>query len=69
MILTQMIYSLFGYQSKPPARGLIKVLERDLDSSLSSRTLFQQMCVFSGGVAVALLVRGGGNDIISAHEL
>lgn len=64
MILTQMVYSLFGYQSQPVARGLVKVLKRDLDSSLSPHTLFQRVCISPGGVAEPLLVCGGENDII-----
>jgi pimeloyl-ACP methyl ester carboxylesterase len=69
-LLKQMVYNLFGYQSRPITDNLIRMLDRDLQTSLSPHTLYQQMSFIPGGVPVPLLVCGSQDDvIIDAHLL
>ncbi len=63
-ILTQMVYNLFGYQSKPITQNLVKTLERDLENSLSPHSLFQQMTIAPARVAVPLFVAGSQDDMV-----
>jgi pimeloyl-ACP methyl ester carboxylesterase len=63
-ILTAMVFNLFGYQDKHTIKRLIRILERDLDCSLSPHSLFQRLSVPPGGVAVPLMVCGSKDDII-----
>jgi len=69
-ILTQMAYSLFGYQAKPLIRSWVKLLEMDLAHSPSPHSLLKQVSLFPGGVSVPLMVCGGENDsIIDPHQI
>jgi pimeloyl-ACP methyl ester carboxylesterase len=43
MILAQMVHSLFGHQSRNMTQQLAKVLDQDLQTSLSPHTLFQRV--------------------------
>ncbi|OLP16405.1 hypothetical protein BST81_21425 [Leptolyngbya sp. 'hensonii'] len=64
ILLTQMVYNLFGYKSRPIARQLARTLERDLSSSLSPHTLYRRASYPPGGVPVPLLVCGSLDDVI-----
>jgi pimeloyl-ACP methyl ester carboxylesterase len=61
-ILVQMVHHLFGPQTA--TRRLVKVLEQDLDRSLSPHTLFRRISIPSGNVAMPLMVCGGAEDIV-----
>jgi pimeloyl-ACP methyl ester carboxylesterase len=63
-ILGQMVQYLFGHQTQFPVHKLIRILEQDLDQSLSPHTLFKRVSVPSGNVSVPLLVCGGEVDIV-----
>lgn len=63
-ILTAMVYSLFGYQKDVTVKRLERLLERDLDCSLSPHSLFKRLSVPTCPVPVPLMVCGGTNDII-----
>ncbi len=63
-ILTQMVYSLIGYQSRPIAREFVQRLKHDLDTSLSPHSLYHRLHVSPGGVDVPLLVCASDNDIV-----
>jgi pimeloyl-ACP methyl ester carboxylesterase len=63
-VLTQMVYSLFGWQCKHRVEGLINLLERDLAESLSLHSLLKRFSLFPGSVPVPLLVCGGQEDTI-----
>jgi pimeloyl-ACP methyl ester carboxylesterase len=69
MILTRMVCNLFGHQSRPLIREILRILERDLSSSLSPHTLYQKVSFFPGGVPVPLLVCGGQDDTIINSNL
>jgi pimeloyl-ACP methyl ester carboxylesterase len=70
MVLTQMVYSLFGFQSQPETRRLVKLLEQDLYRSLSPHNAFQHFKLCPGSSPVPLLVTGSQDDvIISPHEI
>jgi pimeloyl-ACP methyl ester carboxylesterase len=64
MLLTQTVYNLFGYQSRPIARELVQILEQDLNSSLSPHTLYRRVSLAPGTISPPLLVCGGQNDIV-----
>jgi pimeloyl-ACP methyl ester carboxylesterase len=69
-ILTQMAYSLFGYQAKPLIRSWVNLLEVDLTHSPSPHSLLKRVSLFPGGVPVPLMVCGGGEDpIIDPHQI
>lgn len=68
-LLTQMVYNLFGHQSRPIAAQLQQILEKDLMSSLSPHTLYQQASVLSGGVSVPLLICGSQDDMVIDSNL
>lgn len=61
-LLSQMVYTLFGQQSRGTSRELVQVLEQDLKSSLSPHTLYQRASWFPGGVSVPLMVCGSQDD-------
>ncbi len=63
-VLTQMAYSLFGYQAKPLIHGWINLLEADLASSPSPHSLLRRVSLFPGKVPVPLMVCGGQDDAI-----
>lgn len=64
MLLTQMVYNVFGPQSRPIIHDLARTLDRDLQTSLSPHTLHRRSTVLPGGVSVPLLVCGSQDDII-----
>lgn len=68
-LLTQMVYNLFGHQSRPIIREILRILEGDLSSSLSPHTLYQRVSFFPGGVTVPLLVCGSQDDMIIDSNL
>jgi pimeloyl-ACP methyl ester carboxylesterase len=63
-ILSQMVYTLFGRQSRQMTAALVNVLEQDLQTSLSPHTLFKRINLPSGGVTVPLMVCAGDQDVI-----
>ena len=63
-ILTQMAYSLFGYQAKPLIRSWVKLLETDLNHSPSPHSLLKRCSLFPGGVPVPVLICGGQEDAV-----
>ena len=63
-ILTGMVYNLFGYQNQVTVKRLEKLLERDLDCSLSPHSLFKRLSVPTCPVPVPLMVCGSTDDII-----
>ncbi|MDA0672922.1 MAG: alpha/beta hydrolase [Cyanobacteria bacterium] len=63
-VLTQMVYSLFGRQRGHCLQGLVELLERDLQESLSLHSLVQRFNLFPHRVAVPLLVAGGQEDTV-----
>ena len=69
-ILMQMVYNLFGYQSRPIAQDLVKILEQDLCNSLSPHTVFQSTSISPDTTPVPMLVCGSEDDIIvTPYEL
>jgi pimeloyl-ACP methyl ester carboxylesterase len=69
VLLVQTVHNLFGSQSRPIIRSLMKVLEQDLSTSLSPHTLYQRISFFPGGVPVPLMVCGGQDDIVVDSNL
>ncbi len=70
MILTQMAYKLFGYHDRSIIKGLVKILEQDLDSSPSPHSLFQRVSVPVGGVSVPLMICGSRDDsVVDPNQL
>lgn len=63
-VLTQVVYSLFGHQSRPLLAGWISLLEQDLLHSVSPHSLLKRVSLCPGSVAVPLLVAGGDDDTI-----
>ena len=63
-ILRQMVYNLFGNQRVPIVQNLVKILDRDLLTSLSPHSLFQRICLEPAYVFTPLLVCGSEDDII-----
>lgn len=64
IILEQMVYNLFGDQNKTMTRYLLEVLRRDLLSSPSPHSLYQQINGEKGGVDVPLFVCGSEDDLV-----
>lgn len=64
MILAQMVRNLFGYQEHSCTKALRQTLERDLNSSPSPHSLYQQISIPPGDVPVPLLVCGSQEDVI-----
>ncbi|MFQ4145250.1 alpha/beta hydrolase [Chlorogloeopsis sp. ULAP02] len=63
-ILNTMVYNLFGYQNEQTIQRLERLLEQDLDCSLSPHSLFKRLSVPPSPVAVPLMVCGSRDDII-----
>ncbi|WP_035990589.1 alpha/beta fold hydrolase [Leptolyngbya sp. KIOST-1] len=63
-VLTQMVYSLFGYQARPLVPGWVNLLEQDLLHSVSPHSLLKRVSLCPGSVAVPLLVCGGEDDFV-----
>ena len=67
-ILVTMAYNLFGYQDQHTLKMLVRLLEQDLDCSLSPHSLLQQRNICPGGVPVPLMVCGSKDDIVVENE-
>jgi pimeloyl-ACP methyl ester carboxylesterase len=63
-LLTQVVYNLFGRQSRLKTQELVRMLKRDLSSSLSPHTLYRRVSFFPGGVSVPLMVCGSQDDVV-----
>lgn len=63
-VLLNMAYNLFGYQDRHTLKSLVRILEEDLDCSLSPHSVFQRLSVCRGGASVPLMVCGSKDDII-----
>ncbi|MCU0568971.1 MAG: alpha/beta hydrolase [Oculatellaceae cyanobacterium Prado106] len=63
-LLTQTVYHLFGRQCPHRTREFRKMLDQDLQCSLSPHNLYQRASYFPHGAPVPLLVCGGQNDTI-----
>lgn len=64
IILEQMVYHLFGEHNNPMTHYLLEVLRRDLLSSPSPHSLYQQVSGEKGGVDVPLFVCGSEDDLV-----
>jgi pimeloyl-ACP methyl ester carboxylesterase len=69
ILLTQMVYNLFGSQSRAHTLALVKVLNQDLLTALSPHTLFRQPQLPPAGVSMPMLVCGGADDIILSPDV
>ncbi|MBE9182630.1 alpha/beta hydrolase [Oculatella sp. LEGE 06141] len=70
ILLTRMVDMLFGYSSQPMVKALVKILEQDLDYSLSPHSLVKCMSLAPIQVTVPLLVCGSVDDaVVDAHQL
>ncbi|MEM8779404.1 MAG: alpha/beta hydrolase [Cyanobacteria bacterium P01_G01_bin.49] len=70
VILTQIVYSLFGRQSKYQTEFLISLLEQDLLLSPSPHTLVEQLVVTPEAISVPLFIGGSRDDIVvSPYQL
>lgn len=70
IILTQMVHDLFGFQSTAITQALMKILEQDLDHSLSGHSLFRRMDLLPIRPTVPLLVCGSVDDVVvNPHHL
>ncbi|MDJ0718040.1 MAG: alpha/beta hydrolase [Prochloraceae cyanobacterium] len=70
MVLTQMVYNLFGKQDRETTKNLVKILEKDLENSPSPHSLYERKTESPGGVSVPLMVCGSKDDIIvDPHSL
>lgn len=63
-VLSNMAYNLFGYQDRHTLKCLVRILEQDLDCSLSPHSVFQRFNVCRGGASVPLMISGSKDDII-----
>ncbi|BDA71221.1 hypothetical protein RIVM261_001180 [Rivularia sp. IAM M-261] len=64
MLLSQMVYTLFGHQPECTRRKLIAMLEKDLDNSASPHSLYQHVSISPIHVSVPLFVCGCQDDTI-----
>ena len=64
IVLAQMVKKLFGDRGKYNAKGLVEILQRDLDTSPSPHSLYQRYSVTPEGVSIPLMVCGSQNDAI-----
>ncbi|MDB9312827.1 alpha/beta hydrolase [Spirulina sp. CS-785/01] len=64
MLLTQMVWNLFGHQNCNTTKALIEVLEKDLATSPSPHSLFYRHRISPTTVDVPLLVCGSNNDVV-----
>ena len=69
IVLSQMVRSLFGNQSRHQVKGLIRILEQDLSYSPSPHSLWQRVNLPPGGVAMPLMVCGSQNDAVVDSQL
>lgn len=70
ILLTQMVDMLFGCSSQAMTKALVKILEQDLDNSLSPHSLVRCLSLKPIRVAVPLLVCGSVDDVVvDPHQL
>jgi len=69
VVLTQMVYNLFGCHCPLMVRRLIPVLKQDLISSLSPHSLYQRLSIPAAESPVPLLVCGSRDDVIIDSDL
>jgi pimeloyl-ACP methyl ester carboxylesterase len=65
ILLAQMVYTLFGKQSKVMTEVFAKILDQALATSLSPHSLWQRVSIPPMSSPVPLLVCGGANDAIA----
>lgn len=63
-LLTQMVYTLFGHQSRPIAKRFLSILDQDLQTSLSPHTLYKRTHIAPVQLSLPLLVCGAQDDVI-----
>jgi pimeloyl-ACP methyl ester carboxylesterase len=63
-IIAQMVESLFGDRYPKNCKKLAKVLEEDLDYSLSPHSLLKRISIEASGVDVPLMVCGSQDDVV-----
>lgn len=69
-IMLQMVEYLFGDRYSKNCNKLAKILEEDLDYSLSPHSLFKRMSIEQNGVGVPLMVCGSRDDfVVDPHSL
>lgn len=68
-LLKQTVYNLFGYQCFSITQKLMRILEQDLNSSLSPHTLYKRVAFSPGGVSMPILVCQGENDLVIDDNL
>jgi pimeloyl-ACP methyl ester carboxylesterase len=64
MVLAQIVHRLFGCTDRQMLKGLIEILAKDLDTSLSLHSLIKQTYIPAASVPVPLLVCGSRDDLI-----
>lgn len=64
IILAQMVRSLFGEQDRKTTQNLVRILEKDLDLSLSPHSLLKRQSMLPRGVNVPLMLCGCHNDVV-----
>ncbi len=64
IILTQLAKKLFGEQDRKTTQNLVRILEKDLDLSLSPHSLLKRQSMIPRGVNVPLMVCGCHDDFI-----
>jgi pimeloyl-ACP methyl ester carboxylesterase len=70
MLLARMINMLFGHSSQFMTKALVKILEKDLDNSLSPHSLIKCLSLAPIRIAVPLLVCGSVDDVVvDPHQL
>lgn len=62
--LSAMVDNLFGYQDQRTVKRLTRILEQDLNCSLSPHSLFQRVSMTPNEVPVPLMVCGSLDDIV-----
>lgn len=62
--LRAMAYNLFGYHNECTIKRLEKILDSDLDCSLSPHSLFGGLSILPGGVSVPMMICGCQDDMI-----
>ena len=64
MVLAQMVQKLFGRQNRYNTKGLVEILQQDLNTSPSPHSLYRQVTIPAGRIAAPMMVCGGEHDII-----
>jgi pimeloyl-ACP methyl ester carboxylesterase len=69
MVLAQMAHRLFGCCDRQMLKGLVEILAKDLDNSLSPHSLIHSAYIPPATVPVPLLVCGSRDDLVVDCEL